>query len=312
MFCGSGSQEQTTGTLSGGGSELTLASAIDFAACPSGSGQVGQGITIYHAGSAPTISAPTGVTASVVGATGGTGVYSYEIVANDYYGGATAPTSKQGVSTGQATLTSANYINLCFTPSANAASYSVYRAVNGGAYNYLVTTFDSTPPSARYCYEDTGYNANGQGWGNSATVRPDWLPPTVPSGATNDWCQTTIASGVGTTAITLSGVCSSVTGQIVKHDDTAAVQAAANACDTPAGGIINFDLSGNFNIGYIDWPDTRTSGRGWIIVNLQGEITVTYPLTFGSPLGLAHAQNKVRITGGSGSGAPVLSFLFPT
>ena len=58
-FCASGSQATTTGTISG--RSLSLASAIDFANCPLGSGQPGQGITIYHAGAPPTIAAPTGV-----------------------------------------------------------------------------------------------------------------------------------------------------------------------------------------------------------------------------------------------------------
>ena len=181
-------------------------------------------------------------------------------------------------------------------------------SLNGGAFKYLVTTFDSTPPSTMYCYEDTGYNANGQGWGNSTTVKPDWLPSTVPSGATNDWCQTTIAGGAGTTAITLSGACTSVTGQIVKHDDTAAVQAAVNACNTTAGGIVNFDLNSNFTFGNVNWPDTRTHGRGWIILDIQGQITITYPLTFGSPVGTGYSQNKIRITGGTGGSAAQSQF----
>ena len=88
-FCASGSQTQTTGTISAGGTALTIASAIDFVNCPPLSGEPGQGIRIYHAGAAPTVAAPTGVTVTPVGTTGST-TYSYEIVANDYYGGASA------------------------------------------------------------------------------------------------------------------------------------------------------------------------------------------------------------------------------
>jgi len=297
-FCASGSQQQTTGSLTGGTAALTLASAIDFQTCPQNSGQPGEGITIYHAGAASTVAAPTGLSATVVG-TSGTTTHSYQWVANDYYGGTSAATSAVTVTTANATLSSTNYVALCLTPSVGAASYSLWR---DGVY--AITTFDSTPISIIYCYQDTGYNANGQGWGNSSTSAPDWLPSSPPGAATNDWCQTTIAGGVTTTALTLAATCpTTVAAAIVKHRDTAAVQAATNACNTPAGGVVYFRTALNFNIDYIDFPDSRTIARGWIIWDNEGQITISYPITMGSPLGGGFDQNNIRITGNGGTTA---------
>jgi len=304
-FCASGSQQQTTGTITGGSSALTLASAIDFTACPSGSGQPGEGITIYHAGGAPTIAAPIGVTVTPVGGSATT-AYGYELVANDYAGGVTAPTAAATISNGEpvGSLSASIYNNVCFTTSTGAESYTLYRSVSSGAYAYVATFWDSTPPSPSFCYHDTNYNANGQAWGTGTTAIPDWGASTPPASALNDWCQTTIASGAGTASLTLAASCPrKATGAIVKHDDTPAVQAAVSACNTAAGGKVVFPISGNFTFGNIVWPDTRTVARGWIILDIEGQITITYPLTFGSPGGTGYGQSKIRITGGTGGSA---------
>jgi len=304
-FCASGSQQQTTGTITGGKSSITLASAIDFAACPSGSGQPGEGVTIYHAGPAPTIAAPTAVTVTPVGGTATT-TYAYKLVANDFAGGVTAPTAAVTITNGEplASMTSSIYNNICFTTSSGAESYTMYRSVDGAAYAYLTTFFDSTPPSISYCQHDQNTNSVGQTWGTGTSTIPDWGSATVPPGATNDWCQTTIASGAGTASLTLSSSCpNSATGAIVKHDDTPAIQAAANACNTTVGGTIYFPLSGNFTMGNVNWPDTRTAARGWIVLDLAGQVTITYPITFGTPVTTGYQQSKIRITGNSGGGS---------
>jgi hypothetical protein len=303
-FCASGSQQQTTGSITGGQATLALASAIDFAACPTGSGQPGEGITIYHAGPAPTIAAPTAVSITPVGGTATT-AYGYQLVANDYAGGVTAPTTALTISNGEplGSLSATIYNNVCFTTSAGAESYTLYRSVSGGAYAYLSTFFDSTPPSIAYCFHDTNSNNNGQTWGTGTSTVPDWGSSTVPSAAADDWCQTTIASGAGTASLTLSANCpNSATGKIVKHDDTPAIQAAVNACNVASGGVVYFPVSGNFNMGNINWPDTR-AGRGWIILDLVGQLTITYPITFGSPAGGGRSQNFFRITGNGGTTA---------
>jgi hypothetical protein len=378
-FCASGSQQSTTGTVSG--SSLTLAAAIDFLVCPSQAPSgtpPGEGITIYHAGSPSSVAAPTNLTVGALGATGST-THVYSVAANDFSGGASASASvtitNSNASLGStltatitntvltsnvATITAANSFsagqwvtitgtangvgvntiapfnnvwnvasatsssftfalphaniptatdtgtavainenNLCWTPSAGAASYSILR--DG---TYLVTTFDSTPPSITYCYHDNGATANNQGWGNSTTVKPDWLPSGWSGAAVNDWCQTTIASGAGTTSLGLAASCpAAVTSQIVKHDDTPAVQAAVNAADTVAGGRVLFPVSGNFNIGNIVWPDTVTVKRGWIILDLEGQLSLTYPLTFTTPVTTGYGQSKIRMTGGTGGSA---------
>ena len=301
-FCASSSQQQTTGSLSG--DVLALKDPADFAVCPPGSGQPGEGITIYHGGNAPSISRADRRDRDRSGAAGTT-AHSYRIAASDYFGGTTAATSPVTVTTAHARMSTVDYVKLCFKMSAGAGSYSIYR--DG---HYLVTTFDSMPSNEILCYEDAESTyADGSGWGNSTVVKPDWLPAT-PSQAVNDWCQTTIASGAGTASVKLSAPVRPSIRSDRKHDDTPAVQAAVNACNTRQGGIVNFDLDGKFNVAKINWPDSRLRGRGWIIFNLQGQITITYPLTFGSPHGHGYSQNKIRITGNSGGNATSSQFPF--
>jgi hypothetical protein len=90
-----GTQPQTTGTMSASSTALTLASAQDFAN--------GQGILVLGAGPATSLATPTGLTVSQQNVTGSTS-YSYCVVAEDYANGRTACSAAASTSTGAANL----------------------------------------------------------------------------------------------------------------------------------------------------------------------------------------------------------------
>lgn len=87
----------TTGSITSGGTTLTLAAAQDFAN--------GQGVVVYKAGAAPTIPtppAPSSITPT--GLTGGSTTYSYQWVAEDYFGGLTPAGPTASTTAGQSSL----------------------------------------------------------------------------------------------------------------------------------------------------------------------------------------------------------------
>ena len=87
---------QTTGGITSGSSALTLASAQDFAN--------GQGVVIYGAGPSPTIATPPTPTVTPTGVLNGTTTYSYQVIAEDYYGGLTAASAAGTTAAGAANL----------------------------------------------------------------------------------------------------------------------------------------------------------------------------------------------------------------
>jgi len=63
------------------------------------------------------------------------------------------------------------------------------------------------------------------------------VPTTPPSSPTNQWYIGTITAGAGSTSLTISpAVSNAATGATIYHDDTAAINAANNACATGRGG----------------------------------------------------------------------------
>ena len=85
----------TTGTISSGSPNLTIAAAQDFANL--------QGILVLRAGPAPTIATPTGLVVSNVGVTGST-TWNYCVVDEDYFGGRTACSAAGITTTGASAL----------------------------------------------------------------------------------------------------------------------------------------------------------------------------------------------------------------
>jgi hypothetical protein len=287
-FCASGSTQQTTGTISQNSTSLALASAIDFANCPTGSGQSGEGVYVYHAGAPSTMAAPTGLTVAATGATGST-TYSYQVSAVDALGGQSAATAAVTITNGNATLSATNYNLICWTPPANATGvYVIYGRTGSAPLPSLFTFWDTTPSSAQVCYHDIGSRA----WAGAWTAIPDVAVTPAPTSATNDWLETTISAGAGTTTLTLAAAAArTATAQIVKHSDTSAIQAATNAANTAMGGQVHFPLGG-FNFSQITFP--AVGSRGWIVWKTDGQLNPmqTISITVG----------QVAITGGASTG----------
>jgi len=86
----------TTGSISSGGTQLTVASAQDFAN--------GQGIVVYKAGSATTLTTPGQPTVAPTYLLNGSTTYTYQVIAEDRQGGLTAASTSGQTTTGASTL----------------------------------------------------------------------------------------------------------------------------------------------------------------------------------------------------------------
>ena len=310
-FCASGSQQQTTGTLTDGGTKLTVASAIDFLACPfpaPAGAPAGEGVTIYHAGLAPTISTPTGVSVTVNG-TPGTTQYCYRVSAIDYAGGQTPATSQVCTSTGPATPTgqtpTGNNMKVTWNTSGTFLenAYVVYKTKNG-ANNGVATVWD-TPTNASETMSLIDSNVET---GTAIGSAPDYAngAGNPPSSALNDWCQTTISTGAGTTILVLSPACpNAASGATVKHDDTPAIQAATTAAAV-SGGTVYFPAdsatrgAAAYNVGTIVFPDAQTYPRGWITWQIDGQLNLTNQQILTTPTTVGHEMSRIRFIGGLG------------
>ena len=86
----------TTGSISSASSTLTLASALDFAN--------GQGIVVYKAGPATTLTTPGTPTVTPTYLLNGATTYTYQVIAEDRQGGLTAASASGQTTTGASTL----------------------------------------------------------------------------------------------------------------------------------------------------------------------------------------------------------------
>lgn len=230
----SGLTSTTTGTINAGSSSLTLGASNGFAN--------GQGLMVVGAGPAMAIATPTGGTVTPIGTTGST-TYFYSVASIDAAGGVSIGESGFSTSSGNASLTcngaTENLNQVSWTaPSGNPNGYAVYRNI-AGTYRLIGTTSTTT-------FYDCGSPA--------IASAPPWLPLTVPNASFNDWLLTTIASGGGTTSLTLNAnATNSVASSAVIHDDSAAINAAINALPTN-GGTVNlanttYNIAQPINIG---------------------------------------------------------------
>src|SRR5467141_918851 len=151
----------TTGSINSGSTTLTLASAQDFAN--------GQGIVIYKAGAATTLTTPGQATVTPAYLLNGTATYTYQVIAEDRQGGLTAASTVGQTTAGASTL-GANSITFSSCVRTNGvATYTSSVAHNlqagaqvnisgfsGGVVDYCngVKTIVSTPTSTTFTTND--------------------------------------------------------------------------------------------------------------------------------------------------------------
>ncbi len=291
----------TTGSISSASTTLTVASAQDFAN--------GQGIVIYKAGPATTLTTPGQPTVTPINLVNGTTTYHYQAIAEDRNGGLTAAGTAGLTTIGAATL-GANSVTLTSCARANGvATYTSSSAHNlqsgtqiniagfsGGTFDSCngVKTIASTPTGTTFTTQDgplanetntTGsptatvyacntltfpsgtysgnntihywiYRSIGAGgfslvgvaqgidpyWsdcGFPAPTVPPYVPATPPGSAQPGYLATTIASGGGTTTLTLANAASTTaTSQTVLHDNSVPLKNALKAADNALGGEV--------------------------------------------------------------------------
>jgi hypothetical protein len=95
-YSSTGTAPSTTGNITSGTATLTLTAAQDFAN--------GQGIVVYGAGAAPTMTTPGTPTVTPAGILNGATTYNYKIIAEDRLGGLTAASAQGSTTTGAATI----------------------------------------------------------------------------------------------------------------------------------------------------------------------------------------------------------------
>jgi len=105
----------TTGSINSASASLTLASAQDFAN--------GQGIVVYKAGAATTLTTPGTPTVTPTYLLNGTSTYTYQVIAEDRQGGLTAASTAGQTTTGASTL-GAN--NITFTSCVRTNGVATY------------------------------------------------------------------------------------------------------------------------------------------------------------------------------------------
>jgi hypothetical protein len=192
----------------------------------------GEGIAIYGAGAncsinstaCGSITAPTPAV-TLHGYTGGSTSYAFKIAACDANYGCTAPGTATSVNGPAMLVIGMNYIDVTWTPTTGAAHYAVCVNRAGAGYQLLAT---QDLPGLRFGINNPATN-NG----------PLSLPGNAKdlcthSAVVNDVFVGTVATGGGTTSITVSGGTPSQSGSgfTAWPDDTAAFQAAIDAAST--------------------------------------------------------------------------------
>src|SRR5712671_3057356 len=151
----------TTGSINSGSTALTLASAQDFAN--------GQGIVIYKAGAATTLTTTGQPTVTPTNLLNGTTTYTYQVIAEDRQGGLTAASSTGQTTAGASTLGANNITFASCVRTNGVATYTSSVAHNlqagaqvnisgfsGGVFDYCngVKTIATTPTSTTFTTND--------------------------------------------------------------------------------------------------------------------------------------------------------------
>jgi len=285
----------TTGSINSGSAALTLASAQDFAN--------GQGIVIYKAGAATTLTTPGQATVTPTYLLNGTATYTYQLIAEDRQGGLTAASTSGQTTTGASTLGANNITFASCVRTNGVATYTSSVAHNlqagaqvnisgftGGVFDSCngVKTIAATTPTTfttndgplpnetnntgspvvtviacntltfasgsfsgintihYWIYRNgalAGVAAGIDPWfqdcGSNVNTAPNYVPATPPGSAQPGYLATTIASGGGTTSLTLANSAgSTVSSATVLHDNSLNLKAAIQAAYNSGGGEV--------------------------------------------------------------------------
>jgi hypothetical protein len=208
----------------------------------------------------------------------GSTTYNYEVAAVDANSGLTAATAPGSVSSANPVTGPQVYNGLSWPRVTNATMYSVYRKINSGSYTCIGTAIQPGQTNTNPSYKDYG------GTSGSCPVNS---PSTPPSSAVNQILLSTIASGAGTTSLTLaSSAGTNVSGVVVQHDDTAAINAAIAAA--AANSLVRYGGGGNvllpgpatYYVQTLSFPTTTPNGSASMAIRLSGQILNRQPLLF--------------------------------
>jgi len=247
-FGASGSASSTLATTTASNAVVTLTNAIDFSN--------GEQIAIEHAGPASTLTTPINLSVSATGLnrqgpTGST-TYSYKVAAVDETGAISAATSAVTITNGNATLgtISSSIRALAFNKiewETTATGAALWRSKSGGAYQLIgVFGLGQSDSIANGCL-DAGL----------PEITIPWIPATPPSTALASRLVTRIASGAGTTSLTLQNApATSGSSLFTRHDDTVPLT-------TLVGISKNITIpTGVYNVSSLQVPNTVASITG--------------------------------------------------
>lgn len=265
----SGSANTTTGSITANSNQLTLNSAHDF--------QLGQGISVTHAGTLPSIAAPSSATATAQGTTGSTTIQ-YAVAALDGKGGITEALTFS-LTDANATLSASNSVSLAASVVSDADGYAWWRISTNGtsptSTGFLGLSIEPT-------LSDTGL---------AVLTPPNFIPVNAPSAALGDGLVTQIIDGAGTTTLSLADAASNKASDTpVVHDDSNAWQSAVSALKTMQGGRI-FVPEGTYVLGNYQPPPSGTSAIGRQAVIFSGLNDVEISGVNGAEINTAVAGN---------------------
>jgi len=190
---------------------------------------------------------------------------------------------------------------------AGTLRYWIYRSQGAGAFSLQGVAVGLDP----YWADCGGGRPNA----------PSYLPSTPPSTAQAGYLSRTIASGGGTTSLTLAAAAgTSVSGVAVSHDNTPALLAAATAATNHGGGTVyipSFPNSGGgpvywgFN-SLADFTQITLSNSNYLTILVNGYVGLNQPWNLRSNMkieGLTKRNSSFMYPGGAmigGAAQPVL------
>lgn len=160
-------------------------------------------------------------------------------------------------------------VKITVTPVANVSMYVLYGRT-GGVFNFIRMVSPLAGGANTFLIDD---------FGNASAVIPPNIPSSAPVAATAGVLITTIVSGAGTTNLTIAATASnSVVGAVVRHDETAAINAAFASIQgnsTNGGGRVYFARGLIYQFGPLTLP--AVTGNGLIML-VEGQLSPWTPL----------------------------------